>query len=286
MNQLNSQDHKHFKMYKSNKQWLFAGIVAFGMTAFVTVDQAKADSTETTTTGTVTAATDNVTTGNATAATDNTTTGTTEIITPENPKDGVETSKTVTRTIIYMATNNKEVAQRVTQTAHFTRSVTIDSTTGKEISATDWQSTDATFDAVTSPSVGEWICMTPEVASETVTADTADQVETVRYITSTDSRYDFTFYDADDNNKVLYHWDMLITPVDPDFQNKFSFLVDDLEAKGFDFEKAGYVEDYSRRSTVNSSSVVNGRTINKDTSVWYFNHGTQTVTPENPKDGV
>ena len=210
----------------------------------------------------------------------------TEVVTPEKPKDGVETSKTVTRTVNFVDSLNRTIAPSVTQTAHFTREVTVDKVTGKEISATDWQSTDATFTAVALPEVNGWIAPKKTVDGETVSATTGDQTETVQYKSTTDLYYEVTMYDVDDNDKILYHDKLLETRLDPKTIGRFDAFVDNLENAGAALEASGYENEDDKHVFSDSTEVVNGRTVDSQINKSYFHHKMQTVTPENPENGV
>ncbi len=210
----------------------------------------------------------------------------TEVVTPEKPKDGVETSKTVTRTVNFVDSLNRTIAPSVTQTAHFTREVTVDKVTGKEISATDWQSTDATFTAVSLPEVNGWIAPKKTVDGETVSATTGDQTETVQYKSTTDLYYEVTMYDVDDNDKILYHDKLLGTYLNPKALDGFGAFVDNAENAGAALEASGYEYEADKHVFSDSTEVVNGRTVDSQINKSYFHHKMQTVTPENPENGV
>ena len=74
---------------------------------------------------------------------------------PDNPDktypDGVETTKTITRTINVHKPDG--TTETTTQTVTFTRTVTVDEVTGKVISSTPWTSTNPDYPEYTVPSI-------------------------------------------------------------------------------------------------------------------------------------
>ncbi|HFI0107868.1 TPA: MucBP domain-containing protein, partial [Streptococcus suis] len=111
----------------------------------------------------------------------------------------------VTRTIHYVYTDGSEAAKDVVEKVTFVRSVQIDAVTGDIIadSYTPWTSSDDTFDKVTSPEIAGFTPSATEVDAKTVTATSADIVETVIYVDPTEgSQVAVTHFVDEDGNGV------------------------------------------------------------------------------------
>ena len=98
---------------------------------------------------------------------------------PDNPDktypDGVETTKTITRTINVHKPDG--TTETTTQTVTFTRTVTVDEATGKVISSTSWTSTNPDYPEYTVPSIDGY---TPsQTTVEKVTPKDTDSDSTV-----------------------------------------------------------------------------------------------------------
>jgi hypothetical protein len=105
---------------------------------------------------------------------------------PDGPFIGETTesllNQAVTRTIHYVDSNGKSVAEDNVKTLAFTRTAKVNVQTGKVIDFGDWQAVDTdTFEAVTSPAVAEMFTTTKEIKAVTVIAGADDLVETVTY---------------------------------------------------------------------------------------------------------
>ncbi|HFI0621520.1 TPA: MucBP domain-containing protein [Streptococcus suis] len=91
----------------------------------------------------------------------------------------------VKRTIHYVYADGKTAAEDVVETVTFVRSVQIDAVTGDIIADTytPWTTTNDTFPTVTSPEIAGYTPTKSDVKEQTVTAETADIVETIIYNT-------------------------------------------------------------------------------------------------------
>ncbi|MGQ7375638.1 mucin-binding protein [Streptococcus suis] len=91
----------------------------------------------------------------------------------------------VKRTIHYVYADGKTATEDVVETVTFVRSVQIDAVTGDIIADTytPWTTTNDTFPTVTSPEIAGYTPTKSDVKEQTVTAETADIVETIIYNT-------------------------------------------------------------------------------------------------------
>ncbi|HFI0207433.1 TPA: GEVED domain-containing protein, partial [Streptococcus suis] len=91
----------------------------------------------------------------------------------------------VKRTIHYVYADGKTAAEDVVETVTFVRSVQIDAVTGDIIADTytPWTTTNDTFPTITSPEIAGYTPTKSDVKEQTVTAETADIVETIIYNT-------------------------------------------------------------------------------------------------------
>ncbi|HFI0978561.1 TPA: GEVED domain-containing protein, partial [Streptococcus suis] len=91
----------------------------------------------------------------------------------------------VKRTIHYVYADGKTAAEDVVETVTFVRSVQIDAVTGDIIADTytPWTTTNDTLPTVTSPEIAGYTPTKSDVKEQTVTAETADIVETIIYNT-------------------------------------------------------------------------------------------------------
>ncbi|MGQ7338105.1 mucin-binding protein [Streptococcus suis] len=91
----------------------------------------------------------------------------------------------VKRTIHYVYADGKTAAEDVVETVTFVRSVQIDAVTGDIIADTytPWTTTNDTFPTVTSPEIAGYTPTKSDVKEQTVTAESADIVETIIYNT-------------------------------------------------------------------------------------------------------
>ncbi|HGA1494424.1 TPA: GEVED domain-containing protein, partial [Streptococcus suis] len=91
----------------------------------------------------------------------------------------------VKRTIHYVYADGKTAAEDVVETVTFVRSVQIDAVTGDIIADTytPWTTTNDTFPTVTSPEIAGYTPTKSDVKEQSVTAETADIVETIIYNT-------------------------------------------------------------------------------------------------------
>ena len=105
--------------------------------------------------------------------------------TPSNNPEGLDLTKTVTRTINYVNSDGKRLAPSVTQTVTFQRSATVNNVTGKLLYG-NWQLIGSDkFNAVVSPSIKGYVTTQTVIdAEDNISINSIDQIVNVVYAAS------------------------------------------------------------------------------------------------------